>query len=77
MNRLCFTRTILCKIKFCTVHVDADEPSHDVQLIVDTGSSVSILHVSMHQNLFLTCEHAKPTVTLCTHSKEKIPVTGW
>ena len=34
----------------CTVHVDvgADENSHDFELIVDTGSSVSILPVSMH-----------------------------
>ena len=60
----------------CTVHVDANEHSHDVELIVDTGSSVSILPVSIYQNLFPTCELAKPTVTLCTYSKEKIQVIG-
>ena len=66
---------MLCRIK-STVHVDADEHSLDVELIVDTGSPVSILPMSMYQNLFSTCELAKPTVTLCTYSKEKIPVIG-
>ena len=60
----------------CTVHVDADEHSYDVELIVDTGSSVSIRPLSIYQNLFSACELAKPTVTLCTYSKERIPVIG-
>lgn len=60
----------------CTVHVDANEHSHDVELIVDTGSFVSILPVNRYQSLFPRCDLTKPTVTLCTYSKEKIPVVG-
>lgn len=61
----------------CTVHIDANGHSHDVELIVHTGSSVSILPVGMCQDLFPTCELAKPTVILCTYSREKIPVIGY
>ncbi|XP_026202834.1 uncharacterized protein LOC113153427 [Anabas testudineus] len=53
----------------CTVHVDANGHSHDVELIVDTGSSVSILPVRTYLDFFPTCELAKPTVSLCTYSK--------
>lgn len=60
----------------CTVHVDADEHSHDVELVVDTGSSVSILPVSMYQNLFSTCELAKSTVTVYILKREKYQLLG-
>lgn len=43
---------------------------HDIELIVDKGSSVSIISVSMYKTLFPTCELAKPTVTLLTYSKQ-------
>lgn len=58
----------------CTVHSDANVHSHDIEVIVDTGSSVSILLVSIYQNLYPTCELANRTVTLRTYTKETIPV---
>lgn len=55
----------------CTVQVNANGHCHDVELIVDTGSSVSIIPESTYQTLFPTCELSEPAVNLFTYSREK------
>lgn len=60
----------------CTVQVNVTGHSHDVELIVDTGSSTSVMPESTYHTLFPTCDLVEPTVTLLTYSREKIPVKG-
>lgn len=47
----------------CTVQVNANGHSHDVELIVNTGSSVSIIPESTYNILFPTRALAEPTPT--------------
>ncbi len=54
----------------CTVQVNANGHSHDVELIVDTGASVSIIPESIYQTLFPTCVLAEPTVTVHIFKRE-------
>lgn len=72
---LYMTDTVQDKI-LCTVQANANGHWHDVELIVDTGSSVSIIPESIYQTFFPTCELSEPTVNLFTYSREKIPVKG-
>ena len=54
--------------KCCTVQVNAREHTHDDELIMDTGSSVSIIPESMYRTLF--------PIVLLTYSRQKVPVKG-
>lgn len=60
----------------CTVQVNANGHFQDVEVILDTGSSVSIIPESTYYALFPTWNLVGPSVTLLTYSKETIPVQG-
>lgn len=62
--------------EICTVHIDADGHSHEVELIVDTGSSVSIIPESIYHTNFPTCKLSEPTVNLFTLFKREYLLKG-
>lgn len=53
-----------------------DEHCQPVELIVDTGSSVSLLPESTYSAHFASCGLNSLTVKLVSYSKETIPVLG-
>uniref|UniRef100_A0A3B3WSA7 CCHC-type domain-containing protein n=1 Tax=Poecilia mexicana TaxID=48701 RepID=A0A3B3WSA7_9TELE len=60
----------------CTVQVTVNGRCKDVELIVDTGSSVSIIPENIYQTYFSECVLTEPTFALVTYAKEKISVKG-
>ncbi|KAK6493672.1 hypothetical protein HHUSO_G25 [Huso huso] len=61
----------------CTVQIGvSDTHSYNIDLIVDTGSSVSILPQDLYQQYFANCPLNEPKVRLVTYSKEDLPVLG-
>lgn len=61
----------------CTVHVSTPSgASVETELVVDTGSSVSILPVTVYKRHFSDCSLTAPKVKLATYLKEDIPVLG-
>lgn len=61
----------------CNVHVTtANGASIETELVVDTGSSVSILPVAVYKRHFSDCSLTAPKVKLVTYMKEDIPVLG-
>ena len=65
---------MLCRIKSSVLY--ANGYSYDIELMVDTGSSITIIPENTYQILFTTCDLAEPTVTLLTYSREKTSVKG-
>jgi len=66
------TDKILCSVQIKT----KDGHCQPVELIVDTGSSVSILPESIYRKHFASCTLNPATVKLVSYSKEIIPVLG-
>lgn len=61
----------------CTVCIEAPKGnSHTLQLIVDTGASVSILRETMYKQYFADCSLCEPKVRLVTYAKSDLPVLG-
>lgn len=61
----------------CCVQIKTDDGHcQPVELIVDTGSSVSILPESTYRARFSSCTLNPPTVKFVSYSKETIPVLG-
>ena len=60
----------------CTVQVTVNGQCKPVELIVDTGSSVSIIPENIYHNCFPGGVLTEPTFALVTYAKEKIHVKG-
>ncbi|KAK7895754.1 hypothetical protein WMY93_021079 [Mugilogobius chulae] len=61
----------------CTVNIEAPKGNgHSVELIVDTGASVSILPESLYKKHFRNCTLQEPQIKLVTYSKGHLPVLG-
>uniref|UniRef100_A0A096M937 CCHC-type domain-containing protein n=1 Tax=Poecilia formosa TaxID=48698 RepID=A0A096M937_POEFO len=60
----------------CTVQVTFNGQCKNVELIVDTGSSVSIIPDNIYHTYFYECVLTEPTFALVTYAKEKISVKG-
>ncbi len=61
----------------CSVHVTTSNGlSVETELVVDTGSSVSILPEAVYKRHFSDCSLTVPKVKLVTYLKEDIPVLG-
>lgn len=61
----------------CNVHIEvASGEATDCALLVDTGSSVSIIPEELYKRHFSLCPLTKPKVKLVTYLKETIPVLG-
>lgn len=74
--------TVLCvnqsqdKIR-CQVQLEAPQGNKiPLELIVDTGSSVSILPETLFMKHFANCELKEPQVRLVTYSREQLPTLG-
>lgn len=48
-----------------------------LELLVDTGSGVSILHENIYNQYFTSCMLVEPKASCFTYSKEKLNVLGW
>lgn len=61
----------------CQVELEAPQGNKiPVELIVDTGSSVSILPETLFMKHFANCELKEPQVRLVTYSREHLPTLG-
>lgn len=60
----------------CTVQVTVNGRCKEVELIVDTGSSVSIIPEDIYRTCFSECVLTEPTFALVSYAKEKISVKG-
>lgn len=61
----------------CEVNVKAPRGNrHTLQLVVDTGASVSILPEVVYKKHFSQCTLIKPKIKLVTFAKEDLPVIG-
>lgn len=72
---LYINNTVQDKI-LCTVQVTVNGRCNEVELIVDRGSSVSIIPKNTCHGLFPKCVRTEPTFALLTYAKEKISVKG-
>lgn len=66
------TDRIQCKVHIGTATGDAT----DCELLVDTGSSVSIISEDLYNRHFSGCPLTRPKVKLVTYLNENIPVLG-
>ncbi|ROL51121.1 Retrovirus-related Pol polyprotein from transposon 17.6 [Anabarilius grahami] len=61
----------------CEVNIEAPGGNkHMLQLVVDTGASVSILPEAVYKKHFSQCTSTKPNIKLVTYAKENLPVVG-
>ncbi len=60
----------------CPVSITASDTTVDVELMVDTGSSVSILPKAIYEASFNSVPLQTPTARLVTYSRAPIPVLG-
>lgn len=61
----------------CEVNIEAPGGNkHMLQLVVDTGASVSILPEAVYKKHFSQCTLNKPKIKLVTYAKEDLPVIG-
>ncbi len=61
----------------CKVHIEAPGGNkHTLQLVVDTGASVSIHPEPVYKKHFSQCTLTKPKIKLVTYAKEDLPVIG-
>lgn len=67
--------TLKDKIK-CTATILTASASVHMELIVDSGSSVSILPKSVYEKHFIKDSLLPPSVKLVTYSRDPIPVLG-
>lgn len=59
----------------CNVNIEAPEGnSHVLELVVDTGASVSILPETIYKGCFANCSLTEPQVKLVTYSKREVSV---
>ncbi len=61
----------------CEVNIEAPGGNkHTLQLVVDTGASVSILPETVYKKHFSQCTLTKPKIKLVTYAKEDLLVIG-
>lgn len=61
----------------CTVEITAQHNQSCVlDLLIDTGSAVSIFPECVYKTKFFKCSLTKPRLQLVTYSKEQLPVIG-
>lgn len=61
----------------CEVNIEAPRGhKHKLQLVVDTGASVSILPEDLYKKHFSQCTLSNPEIKLVTYAKENLPVIG-
>lgn len=61
----------------CNVKIEAPiGDSHVLELVVDTGASVSILPEAIYKECFENCTLTEPQIKLVTYSQREVPVIG-